>query len=442
MQNEIPVHTILENEPIKKTDKKTYIKNLPFNIAFAPSYKKTRRIIQFLFCEFLLFQFYSYTLSNSDQPVPNAQEIQAIFTTYAIITAVIFATDPHNDNDNNAYLCTATENNNLAELYHLLYEKHLDPDTQNMDILAPLHIAAKNGYIEAAKLLIKKNADIGILDCNDYTPLHTAAQYNHREMISLLCLVGAIPYQKDGRGETPLHKTRNPDCMQMLLDYGANPDTRNVYGEIAYGIQNIPMYSFYKDIIEHFFDFHSTHQQKLLTDFRIYTHAVSHDNFFTYITTRHQLPDIWLMYAIWFRDIHVLDILLDNVKQSFPENPFPLNRFRDIYSNGVLHTAAQYDDTKILTKLMQAGADPETINNDNETPYDIAKKHGHKKIGRILRDWYMVDRLAQQPRIHNDFAGGYVPQEIRYRINQDATPANLQYTDNLSLKDRLIKRFL
>jgi ankyrin repeat protein len=49
------------------------------------------------------------------------------------------------------------------------------------------------------------------------------------------------------------------------------------------------------------------------------------------------------------------------------------------------HLAAEDNKIEMLTWFVENGADPDTLNNKGLTPFDVAKKKGHKAAMKILR---------------------------------------------------------
>ena len=56
-----------------------------------------------------------------------------------------------------------------------------DVVVENGHGLAPLHLAARDGHIEAIRVLVRElGVDVDSEDSNNMTPLHYAAEYGHR----------------------------------------------------------------------------------------------------------------------------------------------------------------------------------------------------------------------------------------------------------------------
>ena len=106
--------------------------------------------------------------------------------------------------------------------------------------IAPLHIAAFVGNIEAIGLLIQSGANVNILSNGLYsslpaggTPLHLAAKVENLSCLNLLLEAGADPNISNARGQTRLHDVAcwSPSgAVNALLAAGADPLHRDNRG--------------------------------------------------------------------------------------------------------------------------------------------------------------------------------------------------------------------
>lgn len=131
---------------------------------------------------------------------------------------------------------------------------------------SPLHYAAQNGHNDLARLLINSGADLKLENRRGWTPFHNAVAWGHKDLAEFLFekendIIIAPPYlmaivcnsgYKDiveyliklGANINPaidLHYEANqipslesvwnnhPDILQLLLDYGADPNAKDRY---------------------------------------------------------------------------------------------------------------------------------------------------------------------------------------------------------------------
>ncbi len=115
--------------------------------------------------------------------------------------------------------------------------------------LAPMHLAARQGEIEAVKALLEAGADVNQRGAGDpVTPLIIATMNGHFDLAKMLLDKGADPNLMQANGVTPLYAALNCqwsdkalypqprayeqqhttylDLMKALLEKGANPNAR------------------------------------------------------------------------------------------------------------------------------------------------------------------------------------------------------------------------
>ncbi|XP_076643035.1 ankyrin repeat and SOCS box protein 16 isoform X1 [Halictus rubicundus] len=108
--------------------------------------------------------------------------------------------------------------------------------------LRPLHYAVWQKYMEAVKLLLVRGADIDATDECGYSALHLAAEHGYVDLVKLLLDHSAkVDHRPDTEElfprttmcDEPLRlalKNRHVDVARILLEAGANPNKRYFFG--------------------------------------------------------------------------------------------------------------------------------------------------------------------------------------------------------------------
>ncbi|KAH9149169.1 hypothetical protein LEN26_004347 [Aphanomyces euteiches] len=71
-----------------------------------------------------------------------------------------------------------------------------DANAKDNEGNTPLHIAAKNGYVNTTMELLGRNADVEEPNNNGWRPLHFASKNGNQEVVKLLMDEGADPLAK------------------------------------------------------------------------------------------------------------------------------------------------------------------------------------------------------------------------------------------------------
>ncbi|XP_054241393.1 protein phosphatase 1 regulatory subunit 16A [Indicator indicator] len=111
----------------------------------------------------------------------------------------------------------ATEREMMVEIRQLV-EAGADLDVPRGHGATLLHIAAANGYMEAAELLLEHRASIGSRDEDGWQPLHAAACWGQVQLVELLVAHGADLNGKSVLDETPLDVCGDEEVRAKLLE--------------------------------------------------------------------------------------------------------------------------------------------------------------------------------------------------------------------------------
>jgi ankyrin repeat protein len=96
-----------------------------------------------------------------------------------------------------------------------------------------IHLAARDGNIEAVKQHLDAGADVNAKDEDGSTPLHLAAREGHKEIVELLIAAGADVSAKDKWYMTPLFYAAykgHKEVVELLIEKGATVNALGAHG--------------------------------------------------------------------------------------------------------------------------------------------------------------------------------------------------------------------
>ncbi|XP_034761188.2 protein phosphatase 1 regulatory inhibitor subunit 16B-like isoform X2 [Acipenser ruthenus] len=111
----------------------------------------------------------------------------------------------------------AVEKRMISDIQELLQSRQ-DLSKTDEQGATLLHIAAANGYIQAAELLLEQGAQVDIRDIDGWLPLHAAACWGQIQVAELLVSHGASLNAKTYLDETPIDLCEDEEFKAMLLD--------------------------------------------------------------------------------------------------------------------------------------------------------------------------------------------------------------------------------
>ncbi|MBN2018798.1 MAG: ankyrin repeat domain-containing protein [Sedimentisphaerales bacterium] len=94
-----------------------------------------------------------------------------------------------------------------------------DVNTQDQNLMTPLHLAVKDNHFETVKFLVEKGANINAQDVEDKTPLHYAVQNEQLDTVKFLLKKKAKADVRDKNGETALDiasRNQNRKIIKLL----------------------------------------------------------------------------------------------------------------------------------------------------------------------------------------------------------------------------------
>lgn len=111
----------------------------------------------------------------------------------------------------------STERRMLGDIQELIRQGE---EVNQQDSLGAtlLHIAAANGYVQAAELLLEGGARMDLRDADGWQPLHAAACWGQMHVAELLVSHGASLNAKTFLEETPIDLCEDEEFRNILLD--------------------------------------------------------------------------------------------------------------------------------------------------------------------------------------------------------------------------------
>jgi ankyrin repeat protein len=119
------------------------------------------------------------------------------------------------------------------EAARILVEHGADVSAQDEYRSTPLHWASRWDQVEISRLLIEHGADVAAQDNDQWTPLHEASRWGKMEAARLLVEFGADVKAQDKRGFTPLHHASlggSEEVARFLIKHGADVTAQDTHG--------------------------------------------------------------------------------------------------------------------------------------------------------------------------------------------------------------------
>ncbi|XP_037831299.1 protein phosphatase 1 regulatory inhibitor subunit 16B isoform X2 [Kryptolebias marmoratus] len=118
----------------------------------------------------------------------------------------------------------STERRMIEDIQELLRQGE-EVNQQDSQGTTLLHIAAANGYVQAAELLLEGGARMDLRDSDGWQPLHAAACWGQMHVAELLASHGASLNAKTFLEETPIDLCEDEEFRAILLDLKHKHDT-------------------------------------------------------------------------------------------------------------------------------------------------------------------------------------------------------------------------
>ncbi|WP_148257739.1 ankyrin repeat domain-containing protein [Leadbettera azotonutricia] len=303
---------------------------------------------------------------------------------------------------------------NARRAAETLIDMGLDINAHALNGKTPLHDSIRLGMTDIEALLLARGADLEVRDAEGNTPFIEAVLVGFPGAMERLVERGADPNPRNFRGDTALHMAAaadRADISVLLLNWGASIHARNSQGRTPY--QNALLAS-------------PAAVRTLLTKDRLYS---SDDNGSSplHIAIQEKVPLSMirtilelgartsaldsegrtpLRLAVDMNDWDTVKILADSgsdVYLTARDGKCPAElalarggdatramfsgraiNSRDASGNTVLHYAAQYGNTNLISQLIEMGANKGIKNIAAESPADIAERWRHPDAAALL----------------------------------------------------------
>ncbi|XP_019718172.1 cyclin-dependent kinase 4 inhibitor D [Hippocampus comes] len=101
----------------------------------------------------------------------------------------------------------------------LLLERGADPNVQDAGGTAPVHDAARTGFVDTLKVLVEHGASVNVADHGGALPIHLAIREGHHRAVEFLAPLSDLG-RANARGQTAVDVARaahRPDMIRLLF---------------------------------------------------------------------------------------------------------------------------------------------------------------------------------------------------------------------------------
>uniref|UniRef100_A0A7N8XCH2 Cyclin-dependent kinase 4 inhibitor D n=2 Tax=Mastacembelus armatus TaxID=205130 RepID=A0A7N8XCH2_9TELE len=106
-----------------------------------------------------------------------------------------------------------------SKIASLLLEKGANPNVQDRHGIAPIHDAARTGFLDTVQVLVEYGASVNIPDQSGALPIHIAIREGHREVVEFLAPRSDLKHANTS-GQTAIdvaRASRVPDMINLLF---------------------------------------------------------------------------------------------------------------------------------------------------------------------------------------------------------------------------------
>ena len=241
-------------------------------------------------------------------------------------------------------LVAAIEDNDIEKLEDLLKKPgnvNSQPRVFSFDgTFPPISYAAGDGKYEMVKLLLENGADPNAKGVNSFTPLHLALNALNN------------------------HYSNRFDIAKLLIEYGANVNAVSSRGETV-------LEKVFKSI-------EKDDEIEELEQYEFLLYLIEND---VDVYAKPKYNDSIMYYTARVGNTMACKLLIE-------EYSFDINH-KDNKNNTILMEAADnyYNNPNTVSYLLEMGADPNIINSNNKTAYDIAVENESYEIADLIKSY-------------------------------------------------------
>ncbi|KAG7272603.1 hypothetical protein CRUP_033112, partial [Coryphaenoides rupestris] len=288
---------------------------------------------------------------------------------------------------------TAAQNGSINVLNFLL-SKGVIVNKQVTDGATPLYEACKNGHTSVVEALLSHNADANLATKSGLLPLHTATRKTHKHIVSML-----LPLTRKDRvtssGISPLHlatERSRDDILELLIDAGYDVNSQ-LSEEHRWTYEDRRSTALY-------FAVHNNNLEA--AEMLLEAGADPNLDFFSplLLAVRKGNVELAALLAriatnqlsfpaavlLGMNCTPLLKILMDHgcdARACFHSQPGMVNK-RTLKDQSALLLAVSTSHAGCASLLLQAGADPELMNRERETPLYKACEQENAEIVALL----------------------------------------------------------
>ncbi|XP_058496044.1 cyclin-dependent kinase 4 inhibitor D [Solea solea] len=108
-----------------------------------------------------------------------------------------------------------------SKIARLLLENGAQPNIQDRHGIAPVHDAARTGFLDTLEVLVEHGASVNIPDQSGALPIHIAIREGHRDVVEFLAPRSDLKHTNIS-GQTAMdvaQASRVPDMIDLLFAY-------------------------------------------------------------------------------------------------------------------------------------------------------------------------------------------------------------------------------